>query len=208
MKLVCIADTHHQEALLTDMPQGDVLVVAGDITRTGQLNDALSFNEWVGKLHYPHVVLVAGNHDWCLEDEFIASLMTNVVYLQDAEAVIDGVKFYGAPWTPEFKHWAFMKPRDSEEIAEVWRQVPSDTDVLVTHGPPCSILDEVPRTTVPQGCERLLKELERIQPQVNVFGHLHLGGGMVEKRNETIFVNASVVNEGYRVAHPPVVVEV
>jgi Icc-related predicted phosphoesterase len=206
MKLVCIADTHHMEELL-EMPSGDVLVVAGDITRTGQLADALRFNEWVGKLRYPHVVLVAGNHDSCFQDGFMAGLMTNVVYLQDQQITIDGVKFYGSPWTPEFQRWSFMKKR-GEQIAVFWEQVPADTDVLITHGPPYDILDEVPRTSEPQGCKDLLRELERIRPKVHVFGHLHMSGGMVEKRGETIFVNASVLNEAYRVAHSPVVVEV
>ena len=35
------------------------------------------------------------------------AMLTNCRYLQDEEVVLDGVRFYGAPWQPEFCAWAF-----------------------------------------------------------------------------------------------------
>jgi hypothetical protein len=49
--------------------------------------------------------VIAGNHDWCFAREphaAIEILGEGVVYLQDSEASIDGVRFWGSTWQPEF----------------------------------------------------------------------------------------------------------
>jgi predicted phosphodiesterase len=45
LKIVCISDTHacHE---LTEVPDGDILVHAGDVTRKGSLEDVESFDSW------------------------------------------------------------------------------------------------------------------------------------------------------------------
>ena len=50
------------------------------------------------------------------------------------------------------------------EIAEKWKLIPDDTDILITHGPPNGILDEVPRKFFVEntGCEELIKKVEEL----------------------------------------------
>ena len=45
-----------------------------------------------------------------------------------------GYKIYGSPYTPEFCGWAFMEER--EDLKLIWEKIPTDTDILITHGPP------------------------------------------------------------------------
>ena len=59
---------------------------------------------------------------------------------KDSEVIIDGIKFYGSPWVTKFYDWAFMKL--DEDLQPHWDNIPTDTDVLITHGPPKSILDK------------------------------------------------------------------
>jgi len=48
--------------------------------------------------------------------------------------------------------------------------------------------------------------VEEIKPRVHCFGHIHEAYGQ-EKRDGTLFVNASVLNLWYRPQNKPVVVD-
>jgi Icc-related predicted phosphoesterase len=85
--------------------------------------------------------------------------------------------------------------------------IPADTDVLITHGPPYGILDEVQRDPRPVGCRDLMRRIEAIRPRVHIFGHIHEGYGQIEQ-NGTVFINASVLDVRYQPVNAPVVVEV
>ena len=69
-------------------------------------------------------------------------ILSNALYLEDSGIEIDGVRFWGSPWTPNFMDWAFMLDRD-ELLYQKWKAIPEHTDVLITHGPPKGIGDLV-----------------------------------------------------------------
>ena len=50
-----------------------------------------------------------------------------------------GYNFYGSPYSVEFCGWAFME--ECENLAKIWEKIPTNTDILITHGPPFDILD-------------------------------------------------------------------
>lgn len=212
MKVVMIADTHGQHRKL-NVPDGDILIHAGDSMTSGNnYRELTDLNDWFGELPHKYKILIAGNHDFLFEKiDDCRKLITNAVYLQDEEIVIDGLKIYGSPWQPEFYNWAFNLPRGAE-LAEKWAKIPDDTDILVTHGPPYGYQDWVPRWGKSEGkydgnvgCDDLLTRVKEIKPLLHVFGHIHCAAGYVETP-ETIFVNAAVVDEGYRVKHNPTVI--
>jgi len=141
MKLITISDTHGLHWSL-DIPDGDVLIHAGDLTDRGILEEVSEFNTFLGTLPHPHKIVIAGNHDLCFEDYRMdcEEALTNCIYLQDQEVTIDGVRFYGSPWQPWFYDWAFNLER-GPEIRAKWDLIPEGTDVLITHGPPYGIGD-------------------------------------------------------------------
>lgn len=207
MKIVCISDTHNQHDRLT-VPDGDVLVHAGDFSMVGERGDVLEFNRWLGTLPHKHKVIVAGNHDFILERQWDAyKLFTNATYLQDSGVEIDGVRFWGSPITP-YPHtgWAFTR-KPGDEIRPHWSRIPDDTDVLITHGPPFKVLDYCVRD-VHAGC-RLLRAtvMQRVRPKFHVFGHIHEGYGKVEFGGVT-YVNACSLDVRYRVANDAIVVQI
>jgi Icc-related predicted phosphoesterase len=114
--------------------------------------------------------------------------------LQDELVEIEGKKIYGSPWTPRFMNWAFMKEK-GEDIAQVWRQIPNEIDLLITHGPAFGTLDQI-YTGLPVGCEALAIELGRIKPKYFLFGHIHEAYGVREKGGIT-YMNGAVLNERY-----------
>jgi Icc-related predicted phosphoesterase len=203
MRIIAISDTHALHESMA-VPDGDVLVHAGDLTRRGELEAVVALNDYLGRLPHRHKIVIAGNHDFCFErePEQCARLLTNAVYLQDAALTIDGVRFYGSPWQPWFYDWAFNLQR-GPQIREKWLLIPRDTDVLITHGPPYGHGDLTSRNER-AGCEDLLEIVEQIGPRVHIFGHIHEGAG-VTRNERTTFVNASICDLGYRPVNPPIV---
>ena len=202
MRIVSIADTHGLHRAIS-VPDGDVLVHAGDITNMGALDEVEDFNEYVGGLSHRHKIVVAGNHDFCFErDPRSAALLTNCIYLQDESVTIEGIVFYGSPWQPWFYDWAFNLER-GPEIREKWDLIPGDVGVLITHGPPFGHGDATTRGER-VGCRDLMDAIERARPRLHVFGHIHEGAGTYTD-GHTTFVNASCCDRAYRPVNRPIV---
>jgi predicted phosphohydrolase len=206
LQVVFIADTHglHERV---EVPDGDILVHAGDICMHGGLEEIGPFVEWLGALPHRHKIVIAGNHDFCFErnPQEAREMLSGCVYLQDSAADVEGIRFYGSPWQPWFHDWAFNLPRGGEELRARWEAIPADTDVVVTHGPPLGHGD---LTTFGQqaGCAHLLERMEEVRPRVHCFGHIHEGYGTTQNEN-TQFVNASVCSFLYEPVNPAVVID-
>jgi len=212
-RIVCISDTHNCNERI-EVPDGEILIHAGDATTVGTQEQIRRFSDWFASLPHPHKVFVAGNHDWLLEkdnDRARSLLDPAIIYLQDSAIEIDGLKIYGSPWQPRFFDWAFNLNR-GQEMAEKWAMIPDDIDILITHGPPYGILDLVPRSGWDEntGCEELRKRVEKITKvgrlKLHVFGHIHCGYG-VQDEFGVRFVNASTCDEQYGPTQPPIVID-
>lgn len=209
-RICCISDTHEMEDRIR-IPPCDLILHAGDITNLGDYPYLVKFNNWAKNQSVP-VVCIPGNHDKTLPKKEAQDLLSNCHLLLDSEITIQGLKIYGSPWTPWFggEIWAFNKHR-GPEIQEMWKKIPFDINILITHGPPKFILDKVPRTSAPQGCRDLsdkIKELKNLK--LHVFGHLHLQGGQkyTDYRTRIQYVNAAVCTEAYQPVNPIVVVDI
>jgi Icc-related predicted phosphoesterase len=212
-KITFISDTHNKHNHLTSnaynniLGSGDVLVHAGDISSMGKSHEITNFLNWFGMTDFKHKIFIAGNHDFGFEfhtdiaEEFKEK---GIIYLFDSEVVIDGVKFYGSPWQPEFHNWAFNLPR-GKKLAEKWSKIPTNTDILITHGPVYGILDYAP-IGGHVGCEELYKKVFEVKPKIHVCGHIHDSYGQ-KSIDGVEFLNASVLDDTYQHAHKPIVVE-
>jgi len=204
MRLVVVSDTHARHEDLGSL-EGDVLIHCGDFCN-GLLKDprdleGLDF--WFGKQRFELVLCVGGNHDFVAEDRVRngESVFRNAVWLQDTAHVHQGITFYGSPWLPHLRDWAFYLP--PEELRDKWSMIPDHTDVLITHTPPFGILDQPRSRQVHCGCRHLLERVDVVKPRFHLFGHTHASAGLQEN-GFTTFVNASLVDRRYRVARSPV----
>lgn len=209
MKLVCISDTHSLHRQIPEIPDGDVLIHAGDCLGQGTLENIQEFNEWLGSLPHEHKIVIAGNHDWAFQEtpELARAALTNAIYLEDSGVEIRDVRFWGSPWTPTFMDWAFMLDRGNP-LYQKWKLIPDNTDVLITHGPPHGIGDEVNLgfKTQNAGCIHLSDRVAQLSPKVHVFGHIHEGYGQYQRGNTRI-VNASTCDSRYQPINPPIMLE-
>jgi hypothetical protein len=60
IRVICISDTHTHTP---SIPDGDLLIHAGDLTNSGTIKDIQAQLDWLASLPHRHKVFVAGNHD-------------------------------------------------------------------------------------------------------------------------------------------------
>lgn len=204
MIIDCISDLH---GYYPNLPGGDILIIAGDLTANDSVLDYLAFDHWLSEQVYQYKLIIAGNHDTLLEKEPGKHLREGprTYYLEDSGTTIYGINFWGTPWTPWFKGVnprckAFMKKE--RELAKKWALMPNDTDVLITHGPPKGMLDEVDATwfdepAIHVGSQSLFDRVKEIKPKYHIFGHIHEHGECIAQDDETMYYNCSHVNEAY-----------
>lgn len=215
MKIVAISDTHakHQNLIL---PEGDMLIHAGDVSSMGKESEIKDFLNWFSKTDFAYKILIAGNHDFYFEkishntkalEELIPA---NVIYLNDSGVEIENLerttfRIWGSPIQPWFYNWAFNRYR-GEDIKRHWDKIPQNTDILITHGPAYGILDKTTRNEN-VGCEDLLEKIKEIKPKFHICGHIHEAYGRIKESN-TEFINASVLDENYNLRNQPIVFEI
>lgn len=205
MRLVLISDTHQRHKHL-EVPSGDVLVHAGDFTNRGEEFEITNFNEWLMELPHPYKIVIPGNHDRMFQSAWhfaVNGLLTEATVLNESGITIDGLKFWGSPWTPYFRNWAFNY--HAQDADKHWDLIPDDTDVLITHGPPLGIMD-LTSTSQFVGCRTLKNKIDAVKPRLHVFGHIHECGGVLDTPT-TKFVNASMVDASMKPTRAPIVVD-
>jgi len=230
MKIVAISDTH---GALPDIPACDVFIHAGDIcpttnhTRAFQANWLAGyFNLWLRNIPAKHKIVIAGNHDWIFYDAKNMLPKLPCHYLEESGIEIEGVKFWGSPWSPFFCNWAFNFPEDDDgTYAERhWSAIPDGTDILITHGPGYGHGDSVwqrherNKLVYRAGCKKLLAKIMKIRPKRHLYGHIHTGQTppspdalskiAYTDGNTTICHNVSVLNESYKMTGKPTIIEI
>jgi Icc-related predicted phosphoesterase len=200
--IVCISDTHelHREV---DVPDGDILIHAGDFTMFSKSAAAiLDFNEWLGELPHRHKIVVPGNHEFFLEaDPSKRRLISNATVLIDQSVTVMGLKIWGSPITPLYGGaFGRSSPKDR---ARLYATIPDDVNILITHGPPYGVLDRSQGMLHNSGCPELREAVKRLKPQLHLFGHVH-GANGTRSIGDTVFVNAALLGPGGGIEVTPI----
>eukprot|EP00397_Hematodinium_sp_SG-2012_P048656 GEMP01055851.1.p2 GENE.GEMP01055851.1~~GEMP01055851.1.p2 ORF type:complete len:168 (+),score=29.25 GEMP01055851.1:458-961(+) len=132
---------------------GDVLIISGDITNKGEPKFIVDLADWLDEQNFPVKIVIAGNHDITLHDEYYFTkgrrrfdlpevepedlrnrLRQSCCYLEDEGLTIfplkdgsGGIRVWGTPWQPAFCDWAFNAER-GEECYRRWLDIPTETD--------------------------------------------------------------------------------
>lgn len=233
MKIWHISDTHTFHGLLDIPVDIDVVIHSGDVSnpQNAYLNkpEVDNFIHWYSKLPIKYKIFVAGNHDTSIERNLVNKMdfqSNGIVYLENDyteidlndgwKSVVDNdkigstvipskkIKIWGSPITPTFGvGWAFNKNR--AKTHEIWKHIPDDTDVVVTHGPPKGILDlSFNHSNELEFCgdSSLMKRILDINPKLVCFGHIHNCEDIINAGTrklsirDTIYSNGSVVTDG------------
>jgi len=216
--IVCISDTHtaHKRVVV---PDGDILVHAGDFCGRGDPLEVGSFLDWIEDLPHKVKLVVPGNHDICVyEDEYVRGEFkkSGVVLLIDEEHtdMRSGLTFYGVPWTPDFfpDNWVFQYSQAGCTPEEIWNKVPPGTDIIISHGPPHGCADQIiPHVNQHLGSEVMRDCIHDMKDTLLgvICGHIHGGYGHhsydATDPNAVNIINASINTEAYMPTNKPIV---
>jgi len=195
------------------------------------------FVPWCMALDCEKVLLVAGNHDFMfqkiVQDYYRNSVYRDnkkliefrsadivkerlmfpnkIVYLQDTTFSFNHINFYGTPWCPDLKNWAFYK--NHEELEETFNEIPKYTDVLISHAP--GYENEMGTShftygTKNFGCKELTDRVLNSNIKLWVAGHVHTGNHeeTLMSNGRTTIVNVSLKNEDYNMTFEPKIIEI
>lgn len=214
-----LSDTHNRHESFK-CKGGDILLHSGDCTGRGSMQEAIKFLDWFGKQPYSHRIMIAGNHDWIFEDQpqlmKDEAMQRGIILLNDSGAIVKDmeneylIRIWGSPVQPWFHNWAFNRARTEKEatarhpwIKPHWDMIPKNTEILLSHGPPYMILDEVSNVVGDSynpeqhvGCEELAKRILETNVKLHVFGHIHEGRGC-KYIGPTTYVNGSSLDRMY-----------
>lgn len=189
------------------LPTVDVVVHCGDLTTIGGLSNFRIALDALSKCPAELKLVIPGNHDvsldptwWAknldedddpVEPERATELFSDfeskgVRLLEEGTHIIsllDGrsLKLYASPYTPEFNGYAFAYTKWEDRFNTGAHTIPPDADIVITHGPPLvPVMDyrlDLRRSSEHCGCSKLWKAIERTQPRLHCFGHIHEGYG-------------------------------
>jgi calcineurin-like phosphoesterase family protein len=203
VRIVCISDTHNDDCTAS-LPDGDILIHAGDMTDDGTIEELTAAYKWISALPHKTKIIVAGNHDLGLDPKHAAYLPEAVELFTSDAAKAAGIHYidrqvrsvqvshddgkattpiqvYGNPVQPDFLNssYAFTYlPHPSEQAAAAWAGAPSSPSapIWVTHGGPHNRLDWIPIPPL-RGCEVQANAIAKARPVLTVFGHFHISHG-------------------------------
>ena len=206
VKLVHISDTHGLFYNPDDMPPADILIHSGDFCRKGTPEEYYEFNEWLGKLPYKYKIIVLGNHDikYMIDVEKINPLVEapkrlfNAIILSSEKITIMGIKIYGIQWQ-YFHDWNYDILDEFKNDIDKYSfdHIPTDINILVTHGPSYNNLDlvdfKINDTKINSGSKDMAHVISLVKPSLHLFGHIHESYGYKTSDYGTTFLNGSSV---------------
>ncbi len=205
--LLPISDLHSEaniyEIIKNFMGQHiDFITISGDILEKYSDYNLMIFKELLDLFPMAKIVFISGNHDYHNYSPMITAqgLEDKVFYLENEIKVIDGVKFYGCPFSTPFMNWNHM--RDEDQIADVLEAtMDHDIDVALFHQPAYGFGDVVGQRFVTGenlGSHAILNAINKWQPRYCFVGHIHSGDHTtIQMNGATLYKNVSVLNEYY-----------
>jgi Icc-related predicted phosphoesterase len=143
--------------------------------------------------------VIPGNHETVIEADPDAwrKRLSNTTLLINEGVTIESVRIWGSPVTVHGPAFAMPSEADRERV---WNTIPADTDILMTHLPPQGVRDGG------NGCAALRRAVLSLKPRLHCFGHVHSAYGTTPT-NDTLFVNAAVVDEDFAPSHKPILLD-
>lgn len=197
MELKIISDTHNQHSKIPyDALETDVLIHCGDAAVRGTYEELKSFLDWFVKAPAKYKLYLPGNHDKGLKKNNGLKELMAAYGIQNPHRnliTINGHTFWGNEVVP---YWSALTGKVSPSYItryHVWRKMPENLDVLITHCPPRYILDLAARGEH-LGCEQLALRIKDAKPRFHVFGHIHEHRGLSVTTSPTTYYNCSMLD--------------
>lgn len=228
LKIIAISDLHGYLPDIRD--PADIMILGGDIVPLQiQRNILLSkewfeseFADWIEKLPVDEVFMIAGNHDFYLENITEVNLSSlriackgKLIYLRNETRVyIDKNELqwtiFGTPYCKIFYNWAFMLSND--KLRDKFKEIPDKVDIIISHDPPFAygdcdvVMEDYAKLWEHVGNKPLAQRLFDVQYKILFCGHIHSGDH--ELNDYYKCVNVSYRNEKYQPIYKPFYTEI
>lgn len=189
MKILAIADTHADTNLVKKIANTakkekvDLVIMAGDLTWFDEEQKDL-----VGPIaEHSEVLIIHGNHETHETAKNFEKVYKNVKQIHKTNVIKNEIGFFGSGTTD----WGFYEDAEVvyEEIKEAHNGLEKITKkILVSHCPPEGSAIEM--LGFP-GSRGVRKAIDEFKPDFMICGHIHEGGGLIEKIGKTKVINAS-----------------
>ena len=212
IKIIVTGCTHNRQPVIQPC---DVFIHVGDFTEHGTVSELARFKLYLDTIPAKYIILVPGNHDRLLETEpKTRNLFSNYHLLINQELRIydleSEINLWGSPDTAPWDNWAFNT--NDEQRKKIVNRIPTNTEILLTHGPPKGILDQT-QDNQNAGCQYLLERLQNdYSIHYHFFAHIHEAYGYysfienIYDRKIKMY-NVSLMNAQYQPFNPPITIE-
>ena len=231
MKICAISDLHGN--LPTNIEKSDLLLIAGDIIPLYIQRDNIESYEWFEKEFIPwcyslpvdKIIFIAGNHDFYLEQSYIApnnrynikNLLKDhdpenkITYLINELTTYKGINIYGTPICHQFYNWAFMPDAKEQKkmfFEEAKKLKDTKVDIVLSHDAPYGVSDIILQPIYGGdkkhiGNPELTTFIQDIKPNYMLHGHLHSTNHECEMLWNTKVYNVSLLDERYNLVYKP-----
>ena len=219
MKICAISDLHGD---LIDISPCNLLIICGDIVPLNKQTSGHKslawlrnkFIPWATDLPCDKVIFIAGNHDWVAEKSSghlfeMYPKYDKITYLFHEDYEYEGLKIFGTPYCQRFYNWAFM--RDDEDLQQMYKCIPKDLDILITHDAPYGVSDVLLQSGYTKehiGNKPLRDAILEKEPKYVLHGHLHSTSHEFELLGSSKVVNCSIKDEQYQLVYDPIYFEI
>lgn len=191
MKILAFTDIHSaykKVQSIIEAEKFDVLVIGGDITNVGTLDEVrTNLMQWEN--YAQHLFVVAGNMDLPQHDLLISELGYSI---NARGVVVDEVGFFGcsaAPISPLRTPNEISEEKISEILNSGYKDIKhARLKVLVSHAPPYGTKVDVTHTGIHVGSTSLREFIEDHEIDLVICGHIHESRG-VDQIAKTKIVN-------------------
>jgi Icc-related predicted phosphoesterase len=204
MRIAATADLHFspqsydriREQMQRIRDEADVLVIAGDLTNFGKIEEMTSLLNALVRIRVP-IVTVLGNHDYesGMQEELIKMMTAEGIKVLDGSSYErDGIGFAGtkgfyggfgrgaltAFGEPEVKQFVQAGLSEALKLERALSQVRAEKRVVVTHYSPVrETVEGEPMEIYPfLGSSRLSEVIDRFGAVMAIHGHAHHGTGV------------------------------
>lgn len=224
MKVCAISDMHGQYDF--NIEPVDILFICGDIVPLKIQRNILQSMSWFKKTFIPwcekqpckQIYLVAGNHDFFMENKDKelndALIGTKIIYLNNQSAEYldeESGKIYsifGSPLCHIFGNWAFMYNPEYEY--DEFSKMTDNCDFVLTHDAPYGTSDVCLEGWNHEhiGNPELRDVILEKNPKYLFHGHLHSTNHDCEMLGDTKVYNVSLLDENYYLKYYPLYFEI
>lgn len=199
MRLLCITDIHSNghmlERILMREREPDLLIIGGDFTNFGPVQEAEALLE-LAQMYCPNVFAVAGN---CDSADIDAMLRRRSVSVHAYGQEFNGIGFFGLsampPWRGDM--YEFSEKQLDRFLAQAYEYVHDRARlVMVTHPPPHNTRVDFNNSKKHVGSTAVRAWMEKTKPLLVVSGHIHEARGLDEWQNTKI-VNCGPAKQGF-----------